>query len=125
MKIKLQDIAESDKDNVYWVLLPKGAARPNINQVILGTDGNNVSTIFSGRSKLSTGIEETILITGTEENTDYDFYMVVGENYLSTPLVISSDVIHLELKTKTDSEEKWSANSMVCNMKNCMTLWIM
>ena len=31
--------------------------------------------------------------------------MVVGENYLSTPLVISSDVIHLELKTKTDSEE--------------------
>jgi len=111
VKIKLQDIAESDKDNVYWVLLPKGAARPNINQVILGTDGNNVSTIFSGRSKLSTGIEETILITGTEENTDYDFYMVVGENYLSTPLVISSDVIHLELKTKTDSEEK-----MVCEL---------
>ena len=51
--------------------------------------------------------------------------MVVGENYLSTPLVISSDVIHLELKTKTDSEEKWSANPDGVQYENCMTLWIM
>lgn len=106
VKVKLQNINIERKGKVYWVLLPNGAVIPSIEQIASGTDGNDSPAISSGSSEFSLGTEGSFLVTGSEGETDYDLYMVVGHTYYANPLTECTDVIKLDVKTPSNIVEK-------------------
>ncbi|MCQ1529470.1 InlB B-repeat-containing protein [Lutispora saccharofermentans] len=102
VKVKLQNIGDDYKGKVYWVLLPEGAARPSIEQVAAGTDGDDAAAIASGSPEFSPGSEENFLVTGAAGNIQYDLYMVVGDTNYANPLGRCTDVIELKVTTPPD-----------------------
>ncbi|WP_052082661.1 S-layer homology domain-containing protein [Intestinimonas butyriciproducens] len=104
VKVSLQNIGDGYKGMVYWVLLPQDAARPSIEQVAAGTDGDDAAAIASGNPEFSPGSEESFLVTGAAGNTQYDLYMVVGDTNYANPLGRCTDVIELNVTTPVDIE---------------------
>lgn len=102
VKVKLQNIGDGYKGKAYWVLLPEGAARPSIEQVAAGTDGDDAAAIASGSPEFSPGSEESFLVTGAAGNIQYDLYMVVGDTNYANPLGRCTDVIELKVTTPPD-----------------------
>ncbi|MEA4962493.1 InlB B-repeat-containing protein, partial [Lutispora sp.] len=104
VKVSLQNIniENSKKGKVCWVLLPEGAARPSIEQVADGTDGDDAAAIASGSPEFSPGSEQSFLVTGAAGNIQYDLYMVVGDTNYANPLGRCTDVIELKVTTPPD-----------------------
>lgn len=111
LKVKLQNIKDGYKGKVYWVLLPDRSAKPSIEQVAAGTDGDDAAAISSGSPEFSPGGEEGFLVTGAAGDTQYDLYIVVGDTNYANPLGSCTDVVKLEVTTPPDI-----AGEMLCEI---------
>ena len=102
VSIQLQNIDADRKGKVYWVLLPKDAAAPSIEQIAGGTDGNGTAAINAGSPEFSPGGTGTFNVTGEVGGTAYDLYLVVGDTRYASPLSNCTGVQHLAVTTPAD-----------------------
>ncbi len=94
------------------MLLPKGAARPSIEQIAAGTDGDGKPAVSVGNPEFDPlGGDGNFVVTGAAGDTEYDLYMVVGDTSKDYPLTRCTEVQHMEIVTPRDA-----AGEKVCEM---------
>lgn len=75
--------ATSAPGNVYFVVLPSGAAAPSAAQVKAGLDGNGntLAANLKGSFAVSGGTESNTSVSGLTNLTNYDVYYIAEDNY--------------------------------------------
>jgi len=102
--IKVQNTEKSGK--AYWVLVTDGEPKPTIEQIAEGKDNTGSLAMASGNLELNNNTESKIIVTGQNDNTEYDFYMVVGDTRALNPLSNCSDIVKLDIVTPDKDGEK-------------------
>ncbi|QRG65233.1 hypothetical protein [Brevibacillus choshinensis] len=68
----------TDEDTTaYFVVLVKGSSSPSENQIIAGTDIDDIHLVLSGNASLNANTEEVININGLDKDSSYEIFVVV------------------------------------------------
>jgi hypothetical protein len=67
----------------YYVVLANNGTTPDAAQIIAGTDGSNLDALKSGSITLAANTENSTVVTGLPDNTDYDIYIVAEDNAIA------------------------------------------
>lgn len=99
VQIQVQVQGTGQEGKVYWVLLPDGADAPTIDEVGAGTANGGGAPISSGSPEFAKDTLSTFLVTGAQDATAYDLYLVVGDTENYNPLAECTDVVKLKIIT--------------------------
>ena len=99
VEIKVQVQSTDQEGKVYWVLLPEGATAPTIDEVGAGTASGGGTPVSSGSPEFAKDTLSTFLVTGAQDATAYDLYLVVGDTENYNPLAECTDVVELKITT--------------------------
>ncbi|WP_197055545.1 S-layer homology domain-containing protein [Intestinimonas butyriciproducens] len=99
VQIQVQVQGTGQEGKVYWVLLPDGADAPTIDEVGAGTANGGGAPISSGSPEFAKDTLSTFLVTGAQDATAYDLYLVVGDTENYNPLAECTDVVKLDVTT--------------------------
>ncbi|CFX17866.1 Listeria/Bacterioides repeat [Syntrophomonas zehnderi OL-4] len=99
VQIQVQVQGTDQKGKVYWVLLPNDATAPTVDEVGKGTSSGGEVPVSSGSQEFEKNTPSTFLVTGAQDATAYDLYLVVGDTQNFNPLAECTDVFKLDVTT--------------------------
>lgn len=99
VQIQVQVQGTGNDGKVYWVLLPDGATAPTVDEVGARTASGGEAPISSGSPKFAKDTLSTFLVTGAQDATAYDLYLVVGDTDNYDPLAECTDVVQRKITT--------------------------
>jgi len=86
------NVQANEDGTAHYVVLTDGAAAPSAQQVIAGTDGSDSSGVTTGDTGITSSQETTIEVSGLDESTQYDVFVVAEDDAGNTQLSSQLDV---------------------------------
>ncbi len=105
-------VKANEGGKAYYVVLDDNDPLPTAAQVKAGLAANNVSVIHMGNANLSANTEAIISITGLNQNTAYDIYLVAEDTIQN----LQNSALKIDLQTINPPDQSTANVSTPSNM---------